>query len=143
MEDNKKYYTPKLVEMHLGYEYEQCWNDHEDVWTKEKVDERWCIRDAEISLEHGGLIRTLYLSQECIEECGWSWSGDKDYGQKYYKIVGDIYWVLHTEWGGTEITIQQYNDGLAVEYRYITKYDGECPSKNELVTLMRWLKITQ
>jgi hypothetical protein len=73
-----KYYTPKIEEFHVGFEYEcKCIIQEKETWYKEKVNksdnstyididsiENWC---------NAGDVRVKYLDIEDIESIGWTY----------------------------------------------------------------------
>lgn len=147
----EKYYAPAVSDMYLGYEYQQCHNDYEDIWTDEKVDKNWSPKDAETSIEHGGLIRTRYLSKEDIEGEGWTfvngvpvWFENTDEDKVidgydltvtenlWYDLVNiqDHIWMIQKRW---------YRNSVGQSCEQL--YKGECRSINELHKLMIWLGI--
>lgn len=139
MEENKQYYVPDRESLYIGY----CCEilnaaDAQQRWATITIDQQFLPIALRIS-ERG--IRTKYLDKADIESLHWKWDEDKDYGQKFYQEVGDKYWILHTEWGDTNVTIVEYREKLEGPNRWITKFDGECKSINELKKLMRWLNI--
>lgn len=141
-----KYYIPDITEVYVGYELELMTSDKGWVQGKfpevlDKNHELDQFTDPFIKLAHA-IVRTRYLDQSDIEQCGWNWDGDKDYGQKFYKTIDNKYYILYTEWGDINITISEYRPNSdVVPSNYSTLFQGNCPSINELRTIMKLIGI--
>lgn len=143
MEQQNKYYTPDISELHIGYECQignlfalpgSRWE-----WAETKP-LKWStiafIAQAMIP-ERLVYIRTKYLDQSDIESCGWEYDGnDTDGWNKYYLFTGDTSWYLHHGYNN-EILIIKYENHKSKG----TFYNGECKSINELRKIMKWLNI--
>lgn len=137
---DKKYYTPDISELCIGYECEYFDKTNHDpgIWKKEIMDsDLWGIAyssykegtDAwEDDLEH--TIRTKYLNKEDIESCGWEnikedeselIEADKLHHGQTYKIAYSSYDHILQIWE---------------EERLI--YFGNINSTNELKKVMTW-----
>jgi len=145
MEEQNRYYTPDISELHVGYECEHTSNmsaficeDYDDV-VKDKLtstDLKWYITWGE---EEGGLkkfVRTKYLDKSDIESCGWTcqeYSQD-GYNQSYTKNVDSEsgYDLIYCAAWDKKWQIDDCGEGI---------YWGEIKSINELRQIMKWLKI--
>lgn len=132
MEQQNKYYTPKIEELFIGYELEAFYlqfpNNH---WEK-------CIIDKSLfrTILYRGIvkntIRTPYLSKEDIKSLEWKedWNEYLFNKDKYTLNWGQI--VLENE---RTIWVRIKNQFLE------TLYYGECKSINELRKIIKWLNI--
>lgn len=105
--NNEKYYTPKIEEFHVGFEYEaKEYLEDTDEWSEEFAkkamnDLSW-FNDDYCSLKEGA-IRVKYLDQEDIESLGFNkslktqWVGWYDYysGNVSGKYGYYLYVTLH------------------------------------------------
>ena len=139
MEQQNKYYTPDVSELHVGYECQignlfalpgSRWE-----WAETKP-LKWStiafIAQAMIP-EHLVYIRTKYLDQSDIESCGWEQmiSNNIDDNECIFRI-GNIQLDYNTDTNWLYI-----NDRI----EYDKCFKGECKSINELRTIMKWLNI--
>lgn len=146
--DTSKYYTPDITDVRVGYdcEHTSCSGAFDIDNTDDIIKDKLTVDDVRRYLRYyntDGLenyIRTKYLDKSDIEECGWHWDADKGYGQKFYKEIDGKYLILYTEWGDTNISIVEYKKGLE-PVAYITMFDGQCPSINELKIIQKLLRI--
>jgi len=132
MEQDNKYYTPEVEELHVGYECEyDNLNKQESEWKPLTIG-LCSIGDIENAAIR---VRTPYLTREDIESLGWVLM--ENTRTPIWKM-GTEYHLSYTDYQKpTMMTIdnnQDYDD-------LHTYYEGEIKSKNELVTLMRWLQI--
>ncbi len=134
------YYTPEVEDMYLGYKYEQCHNDYEDIWTKEIVTRDWSPQDAEISIDHGGLIRTKYLDREDIESLGWILVAEELKQYSHWCNFESKDWEL-----SVQLNDKYFPRHLNLSGRKHCSWKGnikiDCKSINELKILMKWLDI--
>ncbi len=171
MEEQNKYYTPDISELHVGYECEHTSNmsaficeDYDDV-VKDKLtstDLRWYITWGE---EEGGLekfVRTKYLDQSDIEGCGWEKveeSSDRfgilEIRGRIDKKYPGIVWAepMGVFWNICCAPVQINNPvpkvsitktewgGFTGGKTTVDVYAGECKSINELKKIMQWLNI--
>ena len=155
MEEQNKYYTPDISELHVGYECEHTSNmsaficeDYDDV-VKDKLtstDLRCYITWGE---EEEGLekfVRTKYLDKEDIESCGWKWLGTI-YGENMtsktsmyelstgteIKDTKENRWQMKYSYDNQKASISQGTNWM--------RFFGECKSINELKKIMQWLNI--
>jgi len=149
MED-KKYYTPAIEDIRVGYECE--WNTHADptqidqftrwthhVFTVESL-ENYGIECMRKNMKH---FRTLYLTREQIEAEGWTHTGGNLSSvsrQDYEKSGVEIeYWELNQN-----LVVKRknlYRDGSGRYDGYIQYFKGKCPSINEFRTICKLLNI--
>lgn len=142
MEQENKYYTPDISELHIGYECQignlfalpgSRWE-----WAETKP-LKWStiafIAQAMIP-EHLVYIRTKYLDQSDIESCGWKWFTNSSSGEEYEISSNDkTYSLIQVDYS--------HNIYVFVEDGYGDKtlFYGECKSINELRKIMQWLNI--
>jgi len=158
MEQQNKYYTPDISELHVGYECEHSSNmsaficeDLDDV-VKDKLtstDLKWYITWGE---EEGGLekfVRTKYLDRSDIESLGWEYREDS-FHRKVTEEKGEVYVPTHYWFTkpDTQMTLTWYpGEKVHIENSDpmwmlpSVKYSGECKSINELRKIMNWLNI--
>ena len=120
----EKYYTPKIEEFHVGFEFEKEWED--GSWSKEilEVDE---LKD--IEEEMLPITRVKYLDKEDIESLGFSIFENKTRYKKYKK---NNYILGH--YGVKTVIIWDVAGEL---------FDGEIKNKSELKKLLKQLKIIE
>ena len=149
MEQQNKYYTPDISELHVGYECEHTSNmsaficeDYDDV-VKDKLtstDLRWYITWGEEEKGLEKFVRTKYLDQSDIESCGWvkDWDENSNYTDCYKLLVkSDINDQSDDNW-----ELWQYGKIVSISNESSNRcFDGECKSINELKKLMQWLNI--
>jgi hypothetical protein len=150
MEQQNKYFTPDISELHVGYEYYTEWKDGtlRKIIIDEYIDRNG---DGDLPQAFWGLsngicggssvhpVMTKYLDREDIESLGWVFT-EKSVDATFYTLnTGDKQkdtienrWRLRTE-KGTRIWITQGYDWR--------RFLGECKSVNELRMLMKMLKI--
>jgi len=166
MEQQNKYYTPDISELHIGYELEvEDFNQgHENgvQWLKstivhggnyernthEQIFDGTTIQgiEARNDVYVRNTYRTRYLDKEDIESCGWKWLGTI-YGENMTSKTS--MYELST---GTEIKDTKENR-WQMKYSYDNqkasisqgtnwmRFFGECKSINELKKIMQWLNI--
>lgn len=158
MEQQNKYYTPSIEELHVGYELEvEDFNQgHENgvQWIKsiikhggnyernthEQIFDGTTIQgiEARNDVYIRNTYRTKYLDREDIESCGWEivWEDNKEQGYKMVK-PSTIKDQAPDEW---ELT--HYDKIVYISSEYSNRcFDGFCPSINELRTIMKLLQI--
>lgn len=166
MEQQNKYYTPSIEELHVGYECELSLQSSTGWymfdfsgetptefipfpdgpfrhWSKVPIIEKEDLfnngREIQVFIDalKDNRVRTKYLDQSDIESCGWEYDGnDTDGWNKYYLFTGDTSWYLHHGYNN-EILIIKYENHKSKG----TFYNGECKSINELRKIMKWLNI--
>jgi hypothetical protein len=150
MEQQNKYYTPSIEELHVGYECQignlfalsgSSWE-----WAETKP-LKWStitfIAQAMIP-EHLVYIRTKYLDQSDIESCGWTdvevLTDNTFVGYKAYKQRGLYPEILiFTWWNNNMLQIEskiKNSDNKKHLFR------GECKSINELRKIMQLVGIS-
>lgn len=119
MNEDNKYYVPKLSDFHVGYEYEKSDDENIQEWHTEikNIDFEWL----DIYIEDGR-IRVPYLTQGQIKAEGW-----KVVGSTLCKDIFDLYI------DKTTIMIYDYNGDCY--------FNGECKSINEFRYICKLLKI--
>lgn len=117
-----KYYTPKIEEFHIGFEYE--WLDDDDKWIKE-------TSPIEITKEgfdeqtYG--LRVKYLDKEDIESLGFvKWIDRENYDLEEYQ--------LHKN---NNLNISIYDDASNLIFI------GDIKNKSELKKLLKRLNINE
>ena len=104
MEENNKYYTPKITDIRIGYECEVNWSrgyseEFEPLNTSLKAEEGVYdpkLDDIVKALDDGyAEFRTKYLSKEDIESEGWIFIPDRNYEENSaFKFHKDNYEVI-------------------------------------------------
>lgn len=104
MEENNKYYTPKITDIRIGYECEVNWSrgyseEFEPLNTSLKAEEGVYdpkLDDIVIAHDDGyAEFRTKYLSKEDIESEGWIFIPDRNYEENSaFKFHKDNYEVI-------------------------------------------------
>lgn len=155
MEEQNKYYTPDISELHVGYECEHTSNmsaficeDYDDV-VKDKLtstDLRWYITWGEEEKGLEKFVRTKYLDKEDIESCGWKIDVEKEKRRKNHVSAPYIS-------KGKNGMLSQHDGnymistiiGPPTEDSYGSlgqpMYLGPIKSINELRTIMKYLNI--
>lgn len=160
MEDNLKYSTPEISDLHVGYEGEYRLGINYD-WQPFIIENLYTdsngagVYEYEDYLKNGNL-RTPYLTKEQIEAEGWElyskgidlwfkkeilvenfdWSGLSNlYGYKPYKLF--LNYGLHDH----KIHIKCDFSGGQDFANSDTLFEGYCPSINEFRTICKLLKI--
>lgn len=144
MEEQNKYYTPDLEDIHVGYEMEWLQKacpdalDGVDVDTWFKYDynfQGFSIRGLTYLIEDRK-IRTKYLDKSDIESCGWTCQEytQDGYNQSYTKNVD-------SESGYDLIYCAAWDKKWQIDYCGEGIYWGEIKSINELKKIMQYLKI--
>jgi hypothetical protein len=160
MEQQNKYYTPDISELHVGYELEvEDFNQgHENgvQWIKtvikhggnyernthEQIFDSTTIQgiEARNDVYIRNTYRTKYLDQSDIESCGWikDWDQNSSYSDCYKLITkSDISGQSDDEW-----VLWQYDKIVSISNELSNRcFDGECKSINELRKIMEWLNI--
>jgi len=164
MEQQNKYYTPDISELHVGYECEHttCKGAFdislEDDIVKDKLtvdDLRRYLRFCNI---HGDsvkdYIRTRYLDQSDIESLGWKncrkltdWFGKNDKPNQVGFDMQNMMLGYDYDSHILAVTVKdptKSEDGKTEVYDYpknVKWFRGECKSINELRTIMKFLNI--
>lgn len=127
------YYVPGLEDFRPGFEYERYKAGTDTEYEKFTFDlsrtQAVTIRNAYAAKVESGWFRVPYLTEDQIKELGWV--------QSYYD-KGEISWKFKT-WILTSFESQH-----RIMIHYDTGFklmDINCKSKNELKTIMSWLKI--
>jgi hypothetical protein len=140
MEQQSKYYTPDISELHIVYECEHttCKGafdiNLEDDIVKDKLtvdDLRKYLRYCGIHGDNvGDYIRTRYLDQSDIESLGWKFDAYKADDYKYYLNSYALYFPYADE------------EPLLITHNKSAIFFGECKSINELKIVMKLIGIT-
>jgi hypothetical protein len=160
MEQQNKYYTPDISELHVGYELEvEDFNQgHENgvQWIKtvikhggnyernthEQIFDSTTIQgiEARNDVYIRNTYRTKYLDQSDIESCGWIHTGGQlvSHGRQDYEKAGMMlkYFPRHHSLFIAKAINPDAMDGFAEKL-----FDGECKSINELRKIIKWLNI--
>ena len=137
MEQQSKYYTPDISELHVGYEYEL-----RDVIMGDEVWYKWVMTSRMLYAieDNHHRFRTKYLDQSDIESCGWikDWDENSNYSDCYKLLTkSDINGQSDDEW-----VLWQYDKIVSISNELSNRcFDGECKSINELRKIMEWLNI--
>ena len=148
MEQQNKYYTPDISELHIGYECQLfvpkstdpfVLGGYYDVWVQMSFTKPWRIADVQ---KGESQVRTKYLDQSDIESCGWikDWDEDSNYTGCYKLLIkSDIIGQSEDNW-----ELWHYDKIVSINNELSNRcFDGFCPSINELRTIMKFLKITE
>jgi len=147
MEQQSKYYTPDISELHVGYECEIgtswgfCKGKFPEVLTYDTLT-GFAIQKATglMDVFKAGSLRTKYLDQSDIESCGWikDWDENSNYSDCYKLLTkSDINGQSDDEW-----VLWQYDKIVSISNELSNRcFDGECKSINELRKIMEWLNI--
>jgi hypothetical protein len=141
-EKEKKYYTPNIEDIRVGYEFEQL---YDNTWEKSTYS---AIHISLFTLYHKielGQVRVPYLTKEQIESEGWEfvesyesdWDTRRDvFKKKNYKVTYD-YWESDgmIMSGAFQLMIEEVYSYTAIIYK------GYCKSINEFKTICKLLKI--
>ena len=165
-DEEKKYFTPTIEDLHVGYEAEFNWctsggfvtfnDDNTPDIMIEPTTKHWetircgypqTIMDSSrtpadfYSILKNGRLRTPYLTTEQIEKEGW----------KYEPVIGLVIahkftkgnYILYWFWSDKKIFIYKMKKLWpgSVNYGLEPLYKGICPSINEFRTIMKLLNI--
>jgi hypothetical protein len=134
---NNKYYTPDISELYVGYECFWIKDLIKDItkdnlipitFTSKKLSStlfppiQWEHEDTDNFKPNLMSYRTKFLDSDDIISLGFTVNALSEYKK------GDIYIVIYTD---NKILIQDDNK---------TKYYGRCKSKNELKTILSWIR---
>jgi hypothetical protein len=165
MEQQNKYFTPDISELHVGYEYYTEWKDGtlRKIIIDEYIDRNG---DGDLPQAFWGLsngicggssvhpVMTKYLDREDIESLGWEnyrkltdWSGKNDKPNQVAFDMQNMMAAYDYDSHILAITVKdptRSNDGKTEVYDYPKNarwFRGECKSINELRMIMKMLKI--
>jgi len=150
MEQQDKYYTPDISELHVGYEckHTTCKGAFDVNLEDDIVKDKLTVDDLRRYLRYCGIhgddikdyIKTRYLDQSDIESCGWikDWDENSSYSDCYKLITkSDISGQSDDEW-----VLWQYDKIVSIDNELSNRcFEGECKSINELRKIMKWLNI--
>jgi hypothetical protein len=144
-EKEKKYYTPNIEDIHVGYEY-QILETSDMTWIN-KIEDSYDFNTIWDIYNEGKQtnIRVPYLTKEQIESEGWEfvksyesdWDTRRDvFKKKNYKVTYD-YWESDgmIMSGAFQLMIEEVYSYTAIIYK------GYCKSINEFKTICKLLKI--
>ena len=135
MEEQNKYFTPDIEDLHIGYKCEQ---KDESEWTSYIIDQKsllyTTLRDLESSEK--SFIRTKFLDKSDIESLGWKWFTNASYGEDYEMINNNKKYVLSQIENTQEIYVY-----LIDESKDYVLFNGQCKSINELRIIHKLLQI--
>lgn len=142
MEQENKYYTPDISELHVGYcNYQVCYK--KDMWTDAlpiadgvQIDNVIDLLAGRVGFNAEPHVRTKYLDKSDIESCGWTCQEytQNGYNQSYTKNVD-------SESGYDLIYCEAWDKKWQIDYCGEGIYWGEIKSINELKKIMKYLKI--
>ena len=141
MEQQSKYYTPDISELHVGYECEIgtswgfCKGKFPEVLTYDTLT-GFAIQKATglMDVFKAGSLRTKYLDQSDIESLGWEF--DKSRG-----IPLEYHYTKEVNLKKYKLTKLSTKIHIGILQQGNTLYEGECKSINELRKIMEWLNI--
>lgn len=131
--EKDKYYTPNVMEIHLGFECEVS-DDSTNGWQKAELSP---IDVAELmSLTNKWKLRVKYLDREDIESFGFKHDGKNSFTFSCYTISGQL------EYQNIEIE-QNYEDVCMGEWKYYDEliFRGKIKNKSEFSRLLKQLSI--
>lgn len=142
--ENKRYYTPNVEDLHIGYEYEQ-FSHLRGTWDKKVLDynEFISILDEERNdwCEHH--IRTPFLNREQIEKEGWEikegYLSSPPHNCVFTKgnMMGAILVDDRLVLAFKDITEDKYTEYMSQGQIFL----GKCPSINEFRKIIKLLEI--
>ena len=132
-----KYYTPKIEEFHVGFEFEVNYTN--EGWTKEvfcsgegrNIDSVSKLKAFLGRAKFKEAYRVKYLDKEDIESLGFEFVTD---GWWSTNLAGDGYQILWKEGGRLHLSYGQH------EFSTV-KFDGIIKNKSELKVLLKQLEI--
>ena len=137
-----KYYIPNISELFIGYELESKFVEKDTIWWESDTISSGRHLDHFIGFRYDNKIRTKVLDSDDIISLGFNKIADNryelicdnkgkvEYGTKFYI---ELYYPYETPW----ITITHEPVIWCSE---TISYIGRCKSKNELKTILSWIK---
>lgn len=140
-----KYFIPDIEDFCIGYECEVCWaagytTDFDPYQVRLKNDEFIYVNDLEhlcIAADDGyAYIRTKCLDKEDIESLGWKYNS--------VELSNDLHFTLELNDTVFDLAFYGFSKWIYISVgapSYRMAYYGKCPSKNELIKIMKLLGI--
>ena len=141
MKEEIKYYTPKIEEFHVGFEFE-IWETHSKLYNRNIDDSKWVRKTYDLrSIGFEKLytrlfekdVRVKYLDREDIESLGWVHEEDNLFSFKSEEVT--YYLILYTQFDN-KIEIRCTNPSVSYG-----NFLGNCKNKSELKRVMEQLTI--
>lgn len=125
---NEKYYTPRIEDIRVGYEYEslQKQQDGTEKWIPNKIIRKYDLEADWEGWLYYNIIRVPYLTREQVESEGWKYNGNT-----FEKNRCRLDFVASEE--HCELSIDDMHDSYL--------FQGTINSVNEFRTLIKWLGI--
>lgn len=146
----EKYYTPKIEEFCVGFEYEYryVYNEAQDVWGKEvmgaaHLDIISCSYD-DYDVYFEGWYRVKYLDRGDIESLGFGYMGKDDYGFDVFNFYNKIGVNTGLSYHITVVNQVKIHLAIAGYGSYdcpINEFDFYVKNKHELKILLNQLGI--
>jgi hypothetical protein len=134
-----RYYTPKIEDFHIGYQYEYWCNNE---WNKEIIKTGQCFNFALFRLEDEKNVRTKHLDKSDIESLGWEYNEkEKTYSKHFSGYCESFTYTLKHIEHQKAIKIKLTYVSPEESFKNKTYYCGKCPSINELKYIMKLLEI--
>lgn len=130
----EKYYTPKIEEFHVGFEYELLYKLENDFWRKEKFHSKTLFWSEIEDYLFKKQIRIKYLDKEDIESLGFKEISSGWYHQ-YPNMNKKGYQILYKL--GEEFSLSY---GIHEHSKNI--FTGKIKNKSELIRLLNQLEIS-
>lgn len=144
--DSKKYFTPAIEEIRVGYECEFLKDPSKEEWvpfTIKKIPYRWTNDEEYVLGVEVRSLRVPYLIKEQIEAEGWTYTGRKDYHLYGY----DVFQGFHNAFEKSNYVIQ--GRGLFGSQKYLKVFDmsdqedGMCVFEGECKDINTFRYITK
>lgn len=133
-----KYYTPKIEEFCVGFEYEEE-EPYTGEWSKLTVDIKTSL---EWLNDRSGEFRVKYLDKEDIEDCGFSHEGGKLIKDIIEHYTKEEYTLTHyCKSNKVDLSWKSYRRDGSGEFKWKTAFEGTIKNKSELKKIMQMLNI--
>lgn len=123
-----KYYTPKMSDFHLGFEFEE--KIAEDIWHPRTFLFKWFKEDIILKLLDKNKIRVKHLDREDIESLKWKYISKYEYKKEKTNHLFNY-----------ELYISKNNQIIYINHGQRTLFEGAIKNKSELKKIMQMLNI--
>lgn len=146
MDEQNKYYTPKIEEFHIGFECEFKNNMQSNKWEKEICDQdtisivfnSWEHEDLDEKFEDE--FRVKYLDQEDIESLGWEFiESNLDFKKFSFSTGDELKNTIENAWK-LRLEKEPYRVFITQGHGW-TRFLGTIKNKSELKRLLKQLNI--
>lgn len=128
------YYTPKIEEFYVGFEYESM---HKGEWIKDKITQVCDIPEDDLEHNNGSETRVKYLDKEDIESLGFTYSKDMMYALS--KFSNKKIHILFNNYDN-KIVIMRNDDHMFTEQDTIY-FSGKIRNKSELKQILKIISV--